>query len=117
VLTPPISSHNRLASALFRKHGVEPTKVVEADQESVISSLVASGVGLSLMREDVALEREAAGEICLWDQGRATTTLWFIYQQERAEDPVIRALLEGLRDTWQLGEARVAPLRKRAARR
>ena len=45
--------------------------MVEADQESVISSLVASGVGLSLMREDVALEREAAGEICLWDQGRA----------------------------------------------
>jgi DNA-binding transcriptional LysR family regulator len=117
VLTPPISSHNRLAGALFRKHGVEPTKVVEADQESVISSLVASGVGLSLMREDVALEREAAGEICLWDQGRATTTLWFIYQQERAEDPVIRALLEGLRDTWQLREERVAPLRKRAARR
>jgi DNA-binding transcriptional LysR family regulator len=117
VLTPPISSHNRLASALFREHGVEPTKVVEADQESVISSLVASGVGLSLMREDVALEREAAGEICLWDQGRATTTLWFIYPSERAEDPVIRALLDGVRDTWALNEGRVAPLRSRAARR
>ncbi len=119
VLTPPISSHNRLASALFRKHGVEPTKVVEADQESVISSLVASGVGLSLMREDVALEREAAGEICLWDQGRATTTLWFIYPQERAEDPVIRALLDGLHDTWGLREERerVEPLQKRVARR
>jgi DNA-binding transcriptional LysR family regulator len=117
VLTPPISSHNRLAAALFRKHGVEPTKVVEADQESVISSLVASGVGLSLMREDVALERETAGEVCLWDQGRATTTLWFIYLRERAEDPVIRALLEGLRDTWDLHEERVAPLRKRTAHR
>jgi DNA-binding transcriptional LysR family regulator len=117
VLTPPISSHNRLASTLFRKHGVEPTKVVEADQESVISSIVASGVGLSLMREDVALEREAAGEICLWDQGRATTTLWFIYLQERGEDPVIRALLEGLRDTWDLREERVEPLPKRATRR
>ena len=117
VLTPPISSHNRLASALFREHGVEPTKVVEADQESVISSLVASGVGLSLMREDVALAREAAGEICLWDQGRSTTTLWFIHLHERAEDPVIRALLDGLRDTWGLPEERVAPLPKRAARR
>jgi DNA-binding transcriptional LysR family regulator len=117
VLTPPISSHNRLASALFRKHGVEPTKVVEADQESVISSLVASGVGLSLMREDVALEREAAGDICLWDQGRATTTLWFIHLHERAEDPVIRALLEGVRDTWALQEEPAAPLRRRASRR
>jgi DNA-binding transcriptional LysR family regulator len=117
VLTPPISSHNRLASALFRKHGVEPTKVVEADQESVISSLVASGVGMSLMREDVALEREAAGEICLWDQGRATTTLWFIYLLERAEDPVIRALLDGLHDTWKPAEEQAVPLGKRAARR
>jgi len=117
VLTPPISSHHRLAAALFRKHGVEPTKVVEADQEPVISSLVASGVGLSLMREDVALERAAAGEICLWDQGRGTTTLWFIHLQERAEDPVIRALLDGLRDTWKPEEALVALLRKRAARR
>jgi DNA-binding transcriptional LysR family regulator len=117
VLTPPISSHNRLTSALFHEHGVEPTKVVEADQESVISSLVASGVGLSLMREDVALEHEAAGEICLWDQGRATTTLWFIYRREQAEDPVIRALLDGLRDTWDLHDGQIAPLPKRAARR
>lgn len=117
VLTPPISSHNRLVVELFRNHGVEPTKVVEADQESVVSSLVASGVGLSLMREDVAQEREAAGEICLWDQGRGTTTLWFIYPQERAEDPLIRALLEGLRDTWDLNEKQVAPLPKRAAPR
>jgi len=117
ILTPPISSHHRLAAALFRKHGVEPTKVVEADQESVISSIVASGVGLSLMREDVALAREAAGEICLWDRGRATTTLWFIHLHERAEDPVIRALLEGLRDTWQLREEPATPLRKRAGRR
>ncbi len=117
ILTPPISSHNPLVTELFRSHGVEPTKVVEADQESVISSLVASGVGLSLMREDVALEREAAGEICLWEQGRATTTLWFIYRQERADDPVIQALLEGLRDTWDLREELAAPLRKRVARR
>jgi hypothetical protein len=69
------------------------------------------------MREDVALEREAAGEICLWDQGRGTTTLWFIHLQERAEDPVIRALLDGLGDTWDLREEPVAPLQKRAARR
>jgi len=92
ILTPTISSHNRLVEELFRSHGVTPTKVVEADQESVISSLIVSGVGLSLMREDVALAKQAAGEVALWEKGRATTTLWFIYRQERAGDPVIRAL-------------------------
>ena len=91
--------------------------MVEADQESVISSLAASGVGLSLMREDVALEREAAGEICLWDQGRAHHDALVHLPAERADEPVIRALLDGLRDTWGLHEERVEPLRQRAARR
>jgi DNA-binding transcriptional LysR family regulator len=109
ILTPSISSHNRLVRDLFREHGVEPSKVVEADQESVISSLVVSGVGLSLMREDVALEKEAAGEVCLWPKGRATTTLWFIYPQERADDPVIRALRDVIRETWELPDRRLLP--------
>jgi DNA-binding transcriptional LysR family regulator len=114
ILTPSISSHNRLVSELFRGHGVEPSKVIEADQEPVISSLIVSGVGLSLMREDVALAKQAAGEVCLWAKGRGTTTLWFIYLQERADDPVIRALLDALRDTWGLRETRVEPLQRRA---
>jgi len=114
ILTPTISSHNRLVDELFRSQGVTPTKVVEADQESVISSLIVSGVGLSLMREDVALAKQAAGEVALWEKGRATTTLWFIYRQERAGDPVIRALLDVLHDTWDLREDRVEALSKRA---
>ena len=117
ILTPSISSHNRLVIDLFHEHGVEPTKVVEADQESVISSLVVSGVGLSLMREDVALAKEAAGEVCLWKKGRATTTLWFIYPQERADDPVVQALLDVIRDTWALRQRRVpAPAKARGRR-
>jgi DNA-binding transcriptional LysR family regulator len=117
ILTPSISSHNRLVSDLFEEHGVEPTKVVEADQESVISSLVVSGVGLSLMREDVALAKEAAGEVCLWGKGRATTTLWFIYPQERADDPVIRALLDVIREVWALRQRRVPAPTKAGGRK
>jgi len=102
VITPSISTHHKLVRALFDKHGIEPTKVVEADQESVIANLVISGVGLSLIREDLALEKEAAGEVCLWRDVRLETTLWFIYLQARKDDPAIRALLGVLRDTWKL---------------
>ena len=102
IIPPPISTHHQLVYALLRQHGVEPTKVVEADQEDVISSLVISGVGLALMREDLALEKEAAGEVCLWKDVRISTTLWFIYLQEREDDPVIRVLLDVLKDTWNL---------------
>jgi DNA-binding transcriptional LysR family regulator len=104
VITPSISTHHKLVRALFDKHGIEPTKVVEADQESVIANLVVSAVGLSLIREELALEKEAAGEVCLWRDVRLETTLWFIYLLTREDDPVIRALLGVLRNTWKLAE-------------
>jgi len=102
IITPAISTHHDLVHALFDKHGIEPTKVVEADQESVIASLVVSGVGLSLIREELALEKEAAGEVCLWRDVRLDSTLWFIYPRARKDDPVIRALLDVIADTWDL---------------
>lgn len=100
VLTPPISSHHQLVRAMFKAHGVTPSKVVEADQEPVVASLVVAGAGISLMREDLALERQRAGDICIWDKARLSTTLWFIYLAERAHDPLIQALLEVLQKTW-----------------
>jgi DNA-binding transcriptional LysR family regulator len=106
ILTPSISTHNRLVRALFSKHGVEPTKVVEADQEPVIASLVVSGVGVSLMREPLAVRKQHAGEICIWDKARLHTSLWFIYQAERSHDPLIESLLEILGDIWELAPAR-----------
>ncbi|MFH1605507.1 MAG: LysR family transcriptional regulator substrate-binding protein, partial [Pseudomonadota bacterium] len=102
IITPATSTHHYLVRALFDKHGIEPTKVVEADQESVIVNLVVSGVGLSLIREERALEKEAAGEVCLWRDVRLDSTLWFIFPRVRKDDPVIRALLDVIIDTWKL---------------
>lgn len=113
ITTPSISSHHKLVRELFDKHGAEPSKVVEADQESVIANLVVSGVGLSLIREELALEKAAAGEVCLWRDLRLETTLWFIYQFARHDDLVIRSLLGVLRDTWKLGEVQAPPPRQR----
>ncbi len=101
IVTPSISSHHQLVHALFDSHGVEPAEVVEADQESVISNLVESGVGLSLLREEHALEKAQGGKICLWREVRLETTLALIYRTERAGDPVISALLAVLADTWK----------------
>lgn len=98
--TPPISTHSRLVHALFWEHGVVPTRVVEADHESDIVNLVSSGVGLSLMRDDLAREREAAGDVCVWAPARAATTLWFIYPAARANDPLIAALVDVVRELW-----------------
>ena len=100
IVTPQISSHHRLIRTIFSEHDVAPAKVIEADSESVISNLVGSGLGVSLMRVDLALERER--DVCIWPKARVRTTLWFIYRAERASDPLIAALLKLVAETWQL---------------
>jgi DNA-binding transcriptional LysR family regulator len=102
IIPPPISSHHKLVMALLHEHGVDATNVVEADQEAVIASLVVSGLGLALMREDLAMEKVAAGEVCVWNEVRIKTTLWFIYLRERRNDPVIRALLSVQEKLWDM---------------
>jgi DNA-binding transcriptional LysR family regulator len=100
IVTPKISTHHRLMRTIFSEHDVAPAKVIEADNESVISNLVGSGLGLSLMRLEHALERER--DVCIWPKARVRTTLWFIYRAERASDPLIAALLKVVAEAWQL---------------
>jgi DNA-binding transcriptional LysR family regulator len=102
IIPPSVSTHHKLVHSLLGKHDVSPGKVVEADQEAVVSSLVVSGLGMALMREDLAQEKVAAGEVCLWKDIRLVTTLWFIYQRARQQDPVIRALLSVQEELWDL---------------
>ena len=103
IIPPPISSHHQLAYALLQQHGVSPGRVVEADQEAVIASLVVSGVGIALMREEVAFEKAAAGEICIWNDEQIDSMLWFVTQRQRQNDPVILALNALQRELWATG--------------
>ena len=104
VMTPPISTHSALAGQLFHEHGVSPARRVEADHEAVISSLVVAGLGVSLMREDLAMAAVAAGDVVLWSDKRLLTTLSFIYLAEREDEPVIRALRDMLARVWTHAE-------------
>ncbi|MDX1375002.1 MAG: LysR family transcriptional regulator [Burkholderiales bacterium] len=101
ILTPPISTHSRMLETLFAKHGVSPARIVEADNESVIASLVASGLGVSLLHETLGLRAQAAGQVCLWSDARLTTTLWFVTLEKHAADPAIAALRAVLQETWR----------------
>ena len=97
ILPPEVSTHHQLAQTLFQTHGAKPAKLIGADHETVVSSLVASGLGVALIREESALRMAAAGEIWLWRDARVATMLWFIYLHSREQDPVVRALLDGAR--------------------
>ena len=101
VMTPPISSHHAFASDLFQRRGRTPETIVEADNESVVRSLVVAGVGAGLMREDVAMVAERAGEVVRWPGARVETTLQFLHPRERTREPAIAALLALVEDTWR----------------
>jgi DNA-binding transcriptional LysR family regulator len=106
VLAPETSSHYRLTRELLAAHGVEPSRSIEADQESVIANLVESEVGLALVRDDLAAARQKAGALYVWGHGCADTALWFIYRPESARESVLAALLRVLRELWALDAQR-----------
>ncbi|MEP7061422.1 MAG: LysR family transcriptional regulator [Betaproteobacteria bacterium] len=102
IMTPDISTHRALTRKLFEHNGVEPATRIEADHEAVISSLVIGGLGVSLMREDLAQALVNSREICVWDGTRLTTTLQFLYPRVRAREPLMLALVDVVRDVWAL---------------
>ena len=99
---PEIAELPWIMPTLFSEHGVEATRLIGADDEAVVSSLVTSGAGVALMREEVALQKAQAGEVCLWQDTRVGTMLRFVYLRSRELDPLIRALLDVVKETWRL---------------
>lgn len=115
IVTPAISTHNRLVTELFAAHGIEPPqRRIESDQESVIEDLIVSGVGVSLMREESARARQQAGEVSIWKEASVRTTLWFVCAAARSDDPLLRAVFDILHDLWR--DERTMLLRGQAAR-
>lgn len=110
IIPPPISSQHEWVMQLLQSHGAKPAQVIESDSETVIATLVVSGVGMALMREDLARDREARGELFIWSDVRHDSTLWFVHARDRERDPTIRALLDVLKDLW--GLRRDAPRRR-----
>lgn len=112
IMTPPISTHYALATELFNAHGIEPVRRVEADHEAVINSLVTAGLGVALMREDIAVADAAKSALAIWGGTRLSTRLQFIYRRERADDPAIHAVGDVVRDVWMAGERPSEPVER-----
>lgn len=101
IVTPDRSSHRQLVERLFADHGSELTPAVEADNESVITNLIESGVGVSLVREEVA-QGVHAGDVLAWPGATLETELWLVHAADRRFDPLIVAILEVLQRIWHV---------------
>ncbi|HVL76357.1 MAG TPA: LysR family transcriptional regulator, partial [Noviherbaspirillum sp.] len=65
-----------------------------------IINLVTAGVGLALLREDVALSVAASNELVLWENGSRKSTLSFVHLKERGDEPAIAGATEIVREVW-----------------
>lgn len=99
--TRPSANHEMIMSIL-REAAINPVEVVEADHELVIRSLVAAGIGIGLIREELALEAEKSGEVFIFGDCRVSSELMFIYPTQRKGDQRIVAVLSALKSVWGL---------------
>lgn len=100
IWSPPESAHNRLLSKIFAQYKVTPDKVALVDQEPSMLDLVKSGVGLSLVRESIALREAHAHGLVIADAVSLTTDLSFITLAKRKNEPTIAAVFALLKTVW-----------------
>lgn len=98
VAMPPRCATRPLLEALFREAGRAPRLDRQADSEASVRSLVASGMGAGLMREDLARAAEDAGEVVVWPHWRAPS--WLCWVSRPAPAGAVAAVRDAVRDAW-----------------
>jgi len=100
--TPHAGHVQTLLRDLFSRQGLLPNQVVESDEASAPYSLVRAGLGLALLREDMAVPAAEREELVIWPHTRVAALLSFIYPKTAEHDPAIVAALSVLRQVWGL---------------
>lgn len=103
VMTPPASVHSRLLAAVFGPGsltGAEPRRVALVDQEASMLDLVRSGVGLSLVRDSIAIREAQARGLVVADRVRLDCMLAFVGLHARAGEPVLASAWRALQVVW-----------------
>ena len=98
--TPPASAHHRLLADVFGPLGVAPHRVALVDQEASMLDLVKSGVGLSLVRDSIAIRESQAHGLVIADRVSLDCVLSFVCLATRRDEAVVASAWEALRDVW-----------------
>lgn len=100
-ISPPTRSHVRaIQNVMFSNQGVMPNVVIECDQLSAIEGMVKSGLGLALMREEVATSIAADGEFFIWPHVNLTSQLVFVFRASEESNPSTIGMISVLKKCW-----------------
>lgn len=100
IATPPASAHHRLLASVFGPLGVEPHRVALVDQEASMLDLVKSGVGLSLVRDSIAMRESHAAGLVIADQVSLQSVLCFVSLSAQRQAPVVASAWQALDAVW-----------------
>jgi DNA-binding transcriptional LysR family regulator len=98
--TPPVSAHHRLLAGVFGPLGVTPRQVALVDQEASMLDLVRSGIGLSLVRDSIAIREAQARGLVIADRVSLSCMLSFVCLKTRRADPVVDSAWAALEQVW-----------------
>ena len=96
----------QFGSSLFSNDCFRNTRVIVAEDDETMRSLLISGAGLQLMEENKSRADAAEGKVAIWPGEKVRTQLSFIYLVKRQEDPIIVSLCKVLRKVWGLRETK-----------
>jgi len=86
--------------SLFSKACFRNSRVIVAEDDETMRSLLIGGAGLQLMEENKALADAAEGKVIIWPGEKIRTELSFVYLSRRQGDPMIQALCMVLGKVW-----------------
>ena len=92
-----------MMQALFEPHGLKPARSMVANQKDAVLAMVAAGVGLAITRRKDIERAAQGGAICALPLPLApvpTVSLRFAVLRQRADEPMLRALLGAVRTVW-----------------
>ncbi|WP_168734333.1 LysR family transcriptional regulator [Pseudothauera nasutitermitis] len=103
IFTTPDCAYFKAILAVFQAQGCEPARALMADQDDAVLELVRAGAGLGVVR--AGLVGGEGDRACELPFPMPRIPLQFAYPRARAGDPVIRALVEVVREVWELDGA------------
>ncbi len=98
--TPPESAHHRLLERVFTPLGLSPRRVALVDQEASMLDLLKSGIGLSLVRDSIAIRECQAHGLVMANRVQLDCALRFVSLAARRDEPVIASAWDALAKAW-----------------
>lgn len=84
----------------FNELGLTRNSVAATDSDVLLRSMIAAGVGLSLIRDDHAREMQRLGAVTVATHWETKSVLRLAYLQSRVQDPLIAAFAAATESVW-----------------